>query len=79
MARIVERSLGKRGRGAGTQGLESRQIVTLQGRRVKARLVDADSKSLGNDLLDAFGFAVERAIRQNKQLDNTDCTNDDKA
>jgi hypothetical protein len=79
MARIVERSLKKRGRGAGTQSLESRQIVTLQGKRVKARLVDADSKSLGSDLLDAFGFAVERAIRQNKQLDNTDRANDDKA
>ena len=79
MARIVERSLGKRARAAATPNLQSRQIVTLQGKRVKARLVDAESKSLGDDLLDAFGFAVERAIRQNKQLGNSHSTNDDKA
>lgn len=66
MARIVERSLGKRGRVQA--GLGSRQIVTLQGRRVKARLVDAESKSLGNDLLEAFGASVERSRRENKEL-----------
>ena len=79
MARIVERSLRKRARGANNRNLESRQIVTVQGKRMKARLVDADSKSPGGDLLDAFGFAVERAIRQNKQLANAGRANDDEA
>ncbi|WP_152664091.1 hypothetical protein [Sphingomonas sp. SRS2] len=79
MVRIVERSLGKKARAARAPDLESRRIVTLQGKRVKARLVDADSKSLGGDLLDAFGFAVERAIRQNKQLGDADTPHDDKA
>lgn len=76
MARIIERSLAKQARGDAKSSLESRQIVTLQGRRVKARRVDAESKSLGGDLLDAFGFAVERAIRQNRQLDAPDANDD---
>jgi hypothetical protein len=79
MVRIVERSLGKRARSASAPDLESRQIVTLQGKRVKARLVDADSKSLGGDLLDAFGFAVERAIRQDKQTVKAPRAHDDEA
>ena len=66
MARIVERSLGKRGRAA--TDLRSRQIITLQGKRVKARLVDAESKSLGDDLLEAFGRSVDRTRRVNKEL-----------
>jgi len=79
MARVVERSLSKRTRGQRHGNLESRQIVTLQGKRVKARLVDAESKSLGGDLLNAFGYAVERAIRQNKQPGNATGPNDDEA
>lgn len=66
MARIVERSLKKRGRGA--NDLDSRRIVTLQGRRVKARLVDGESVTLGSDLLEAFGRSVERARRENRQV-----------
>lgn len=65
MARIVERSLKKRRRGG--SNLDARQIVTLQGRRVKARLVDAESDTLGSDLLEAFGRSVERARRENRQ------------
>ena len=78
MARIVERSLGRLGRG--DAGLDSRQIVTLQGKRVKARLVDAESKSLGSDLLEAFGASVERSRRENKQLfGNRDRVDDEQA
>lgn len=66
MARIVEKPLGRSPKSR--RALASRSMTSAQGKRVKASLVDADSSSLGEDLLGSFTRSVERVRRENKLM-----------
>lgn len=66
MVKIVEKRLGRVGKRR--RKLESRQLISAQGKRVQAIRLDADSNSFGEDLLTSFARSVSRARRENKLL-----------
>jgi hypothetical protein len=66
MVRIVERSLNSNGKAK--RKLESRRVVSAQGKRIKADLVNPDSESFGTDLLQSFTRSVDRVRRENKLM-----------
>jgi len=64
MAKIIERSLTKKGKHRSGRTLASRSIVSVSGAKVKAPLLDAESDTFGEDLLKSFERSVNRALRE---------------
>ena len=64
MAKIVEERLGRRAKSR--RPMASRAITSAQGKKVRAPLVDAESDTFGEDLLQSFARSVSRARRENK-------------
>lgn len=66
MAKVIEQSLRKKGKSQSRRSMASRSIVSPQGTKVRAPLVDADSDTFGEDLLKSFERSVNRARRDMK-------------
>jgi hypothetical protein len=66
MPKIIQMRLGRAGKRRGK--LASRPMTSALGKRVQGTRVNAESTSLGDDLLLSFTRSVERARRENKEL-----------
>ncbi|PTE10069.1 hypothetical protein [Mesorhizobium helmanticense] len=76
MIKIVEKPIGRVSKTR--RKLDSRQVVSAQGKRVKAGLVNPESASFSEDLLESFARSVARARRENKLMTGHGNGDDDK-
>jgi hypothetical protein len=68
MAKVVYGSLKTSKPGRGGASVTTKRITDAQGNRVTLYTVDAESRTLGEDLSYAFAKNVAKARRENKRL-----------